>query len=185
MASQHGQRLAHDHGELDELLKQLQQALRVGDLEVSHARLDLFWARLAVHIRAEHLHLFPAVLSRLGETVGEVGGPSVSEAQSTVDRLRTDHDFFMHELARAIGILRDSIQERDNEAIKLRMNTVSEVILEVAQRLLTHNEVEESQIYRWASTILDEQEQMELSARINEELANRPSRFSLDSWSHH
>lgn len=60
MLSQASQRLADDHGALDEVLSQLWKALDTGDVLVSHDKLDLFWARLAVHIRAEHLHLFPA-----------------------------------------------------------------------------------------------------------------------------
>lgn len=54
--------LANDHVALDQLLKQLQAALNDGDVKACYARLDLFWAKLAVHIRAEHLHLFPRVL---------------------------------------------------------------------------------------------------------------------------
>ena len=86
-------RLSDDHHAVSEVLEQLLTALDIGDVEMSHSKLDLLWARLAVHIRAEHLHLFPAVIARL------------PEAQTIVEDLRTDHDFFMHELARAIGIL--------------------------------------------------------------------------------
>jgi hemerythrin-like domain-containing protein len=103
MVSQPSQRLAHDHTELDKLLKQLQQALDDSDLEASHAKLDLFWARLAVHIRAEHLHLFPTVLRRLSGTVDQSVGPSLSQAQSAVIRLREDHDFFMNDSRRLQG----------------------------------------------------------------------------------
>ena len=53
------------------------------------------WARLAVHIRTEHLHLFPAIARR------------VNAAERAIDRLRADHDFFMRELAQAIAILRE------------------------------------------------------------------------------
>ncbi len=46
----------------------LKSALHAGDVEASHTGLDLFWARLAVHIRAEHLQLFPAIIDRLTHT---------------------------------------------------------------------------------------------------------------------
>jgi hypothetical protein len=59
MLSQASRRLADDHAALDEVLRQLQEPLDTADVAASHAQLDLFWARLAVHIRAEHLHLFP------------------------------------------------------------------------------------------------------------------------------
>src|SRR4026209_3045759 len=108
MVSQPSQRLAHDHTELDNLLKQLQQALADSDLEASHAKLDLFWARLAVHIRAEHLHLFPTVLGRLASNSADPAfSPTFSDAETSIEQLRADHDFFMHALAQAIGRLRD------------------------------------------------------------------------------
>ena len=112
---QPNQRLIHDHQELDSLLKALQQALNDCDLEATYARLDHFWARLAVHIRAEHLHVFPAVIARLSRS-GEAVRASLTEAQSTVDLLRADHDFFMVELARAMASLRDLMKGSSCEA---------------------------------------------------------------------
>jgi len=161
--------LSDDHHAVSEVLKQLLTALANKDLETSYSRLDLLWARLAVHIRAEHLHLFPAVTSHM---------PDSSEAQAIVESLRADHDFFMHELARAIGLLRE-LRKTNDEA---KWDVVGEIVREVEKRLATHNEIEESQIYRWSCTILTEPEQLELLARINAELDNRPSRFSEEAW---
>src|SRR5215217_4271194 len=93
-------RLSDDHDAVSEVLDQLLTALENKDVQTSHSKLDLLWARLAVHIRAEHLHLFPAVTDRLTDS-------DLSEAQAIVKNLRADHDFFMHELARAIGVLRE------------------------------------------------------------------------------
>ncbi|HJY28885.1 MAG TPA: hemerythrin domain-containing protein [Pyrinomonadaceae bacterium] len=154
------ERLSDDHHAVSKILKQLLTALDNKDVETSYARLDLLWARLAVHIRAEHLHLFPALASRL------------TEAQAMIDRLRVDHDFFMRELARAIGILR-----KDAE-----LTVVADIVREVEKRLATHNEIEENEIYRWSSTMFTEPEQLELLARINAELENRPPRFSEEAW---
>jgi hemerythrin superfamily protein len=181
MESQPAGRLAHDHAELDKLLTELQEALNGGDLEASHAKLDLFWARLAVHIRAEHLHLFPWVMSRVGERVDRDVEPSLSEAQSTIERLRADHDFFMHELARTIGILRECAKDADSVAHKLK--AVRDAISEIAKRLIVHNEIEENAIYLRATTLFDQEEQRELLTRIEAELAHYPSRFTLDTWS--
>src|SRR5215510_1310526 len=130
------QRLSDDHQAVGEILEQLLTALNDKDGQLSLARLDLLWARLAVHIRAEHLHLFPAVLTRL------------DDAQSVVDSLRSDHDFFMHELARAIGILRELPQNA--------LTTVRGIVLEIEKRLITHNELEETTIYPWATSMLTE-----------------------------
>jgi len=157
------QRLSNDHRGVNEVLKQLLTALQNQDVGTSYTKLDLFWARLAVHIRAEHLHLFPAVTGRL------------PKAQSVVEKLRADHDFFMTELARAVNTLRE-------HPTSLELNSVLDVVLEVEKRLANHNEIEENQIYRWAGTILTEPEQIDLAARINAELENRPSRFSLEAW---
>ena len=164
------QRLSDDHNSVGEVLKQLLTALDDKDVPTIYAKLDLLWARLAVHIRAEHLHLFPAVTKHL------------AEAQAVVEDLRTDHDFFMRELARAIAVLRElpaSIVTASDEA---KLDRVRKAVLEIEKRLITHNEIEESNIYRWSSTILTETEQSELLARINAELENRPPRFSEDAW---
>jgi len=169
------QRLSDDHHAVSEVLEQLLAALENKDVQTSHSRLDLLWARLAVHIRAEHLHLFPAVTNRVAKS-------DSSEAQEMVKNLRADHDFFMHELARAIGILRElphTTVTADNET---KLAAVSDTVRQVAERLATHNEIEENQIYRWSGTVLSESEQLELLARINSELENHPPRFSKQAW---
>lgn len=158
--SQVSEQLIDDHAALDKVLKQLQIALRGSDVETARGKLDLFWARLAVHIRAEHLHLFPAVSSLL------------DEAPTVIAELRTDHDFFMHELARAVEIMRQPLPVRD----------VTNIVLEVEQRLLKHNEVEETQVYRWATTLLNSEQQAKLANQIKTELLKHPPRFTLSTW---
>ena len=157
-------RLSDDHYAVSEVLKELLTALNNKDVATSYSKLDLLWARLAVHIRAEHLHLFPAIASKL------------TEAQPMIDRLRADHDFFMRELVRAIAILR----ELPTDEVKLA--AVRDIVRKVEKRLATHNKIEEDQIYRWSSTILTEPEQLQLHARVNAELENRPPRFSVKAW---
>ena len=166
-------RLSDDHEAVSKVLEHLLAALENNDVLMSHSRLDLLWARLAVHIRAEHLHLFPAVTDRL------------SEAQPIVKILRADHDFFMHDLARAIGILRELPQSTVTADNETKLAVVANTVREVEERLATHNEIEENQIYRWSSTILSESEQLELLTRINAELNNRPPRFSEQAWANH
>jgi len=168
-------RLSDDHDAVSEVLEQLLTALENKDVQTSHSRLDLLWARLAVHIRAEHLHLFPAVTDRLTKS-------DLSEAQAIVKILRADHDFFMHELARAIGVLRELPHTTVTADSGTKLAAVADTVREVEERLAAHNELEENQIYRWSSTILNESEQLELFARINAELENRPPRFSKETW---
>ena len=167
MVSQARQRLSDDHLAVGEVLRQLLTALNNKDVQVSYSKLDLLWARLGVHIRAEHLHLFPLLISRLTESGGW------GNAKSLIEGLRSDHEFFMRELARAIKALR---------ARKTELSTVADTVREIEKRLKVHNELEEDQIYRWATTLLTESEQNELAARITVDLENRPPRFSAEAW---
>ncbi len=173
MVSQARQRLLDDHHTVSRLLKQLLTALDNKDIQTSYSRVDLLWARLAVHIRAEHLHLFPAIASR------------VSQAQPAIDRLRADHDFFMSELARAVGILRELSQRDITANADAKLSAVGNAVREIERRLGSHDEIEENQIYRWSSVILTEPEQVELLARINAELDNHPPRFSAETWANY
>ena len=157
MLSKATQRLADDHVALDELLKQLHAALDRDDRRVAYAKLDLFWAKLAVHIRAEHLHLFPCVLN------GE---------DAVITQLREDHEFFMRQLASAIETIRTGEGLHD----------VRNMILEIEQRLAQHNEVEESDVYQRATTVLNAADLESLSQRISSELEKRPPRFTAADW---
>ena len=75
--------LAGDHSEIDRLTVNSLAALEDGDKSKAFAALDLLWARLAVHIRAEHLCLFPTILSANFSHTGS--GPNVSRS-SKCDR---------------------------------------------------------------------------------------------------
>lgn len=162
MMSQAGRRLADDHEDLHQLLEQLKKALHETDAGVPRGALDLFWARLAVHIRAEHLRLFPAVLSAAQKN----SSISLDTVQSVIAQLREDHNFFMHELASATS--------KDGE--------LSTIIKAVEKRLEAHNELEEKQIYALIGSILSEEEQAQLASQINEELLKRPPRFTAETW---
>lgn len=176
------QRLSDDHRSVDKVLKQLLTALENKDVQTSYSKLDLLWARLAVHIRAEHLHLFPALIKGV---TGSIAGtaPDLSEVQSTIADLRADHDFFMRELARAVGILRELPRPLDSAGDEATLTPVLEIVLSVKTRLENHNEIEENQVYRWSNQILTKPEQIDLATRIHSELEHRPSRFSEESWS--
>ena len=52
--------LEDDHESLGQLLTELDGELAKHNFPRAFELLDLFWARLAIHIRAENLHLFPA-----------------------------------------------------------------------------------------------------------------------------
>src|SRR3712207_2351236 len=97
--------LTHDHAEVDALLGELSQAFEGGRARGVFEKLDYLWARLAVHIRAEHLHLFPALLAAraVGQGEGTDDALAPGEVRMAVGRLREDHDFFMRELAGAVN----------------------------------------------------------------------------------
>jgi hypothetical protein len=172
--------LGHDHSELDELLAAFFAAAEKDDLEASFQALDIFWARLAMHIRAEHLHLFPTLLVAAEKierrAKDEASTPSAQVVRETIARLRVDHDFFMRELTAAIAQLR---KERERAG-----GTTSAVIAEVEkkgravdERLRRHNTLEETQVYRWAEALLSQAECTNLNAMMNRELANLPERL--------
>ena len=194
--------LTHDHSELDELLAEFFPSLAARSVEQSFETLDLFWARLAMHIRAEHLHLFPTLLhaleshgrtkeasSRLrqdsgvlmkesrGSALAQAGrSPSLQTAQNIIARLRDDHDFFMIELAEATKQLRQ-LRESTQRNTSSLVEKVREKIVQVSERLKMHNELEESDVYPWARLLLTAAECVELNEKMQKELNNIPVRF--------
>jgi iron-sulfur cluster repair protein YtfE (RIC family) len=136
-------------------------AIEDGDRSSTYSALDMFWARLAMHIRAEHLHLFPAVLSDAED----------AEVEQTIRSLHDDHDFFMRELVTSIKLMRSA-----DSADKKVLATVREHLESVQQRLITHNRIEEQQIYRIADRLSGT-----LIVSIEKEITNLPPRFAAGS----
>ncbi len=168
--------LAHDHSELDAAQAATFTALAVGDIDQSFHHLDVFWARLAVHIRAENVHLFPTLLSAAGNPDLSSHAPKLELVKTIIARLRTDHDFFMHELTAAMKELRDQRRDESRDAAEV-IAAVRERMVGVSERLETHNALEESQVYHWAALLLDEPEQKTLSDKIRRDLENLPARL--------
>ena len=173
--------LATDHADLAELLSGLHTALDAGDTKLSYARLDRFWARLGVHIRAEHLARFPAIVGALRANHNNQtrDSLSLSQAENVIEQLRADHDFFMHELARAIATMRDLAANHEQDAAPV-LEKVRARVGAVEERLANHNRIEESQVYLWAAAILSEGEQAELATRLQNELGKLPQRLSAN-----
>ena len=180
MRQKNDERLVHDHAELGELLGQLIKALDSNDVARTFVVLDLFWARLAIHIRAEHLHLFPAISHAVSRSFTVVSDdvPSAGERERIIEELRHDHDFFMRELSQAVVTMRGLLANPKADAGD-RLHHVRTRIDAVQQRLLKHNEDEEKGIYLWTSRLLSEAEQSELAALVKKELENTPPRFEV------
>ncbi len=168
--------LEDDHASLDELLTELDAELAQSNIARAFELLDLFWARLAVHIRAENLHLFPALANaHSSRFTGKGGLPTSEETLNVLARLRSDHDFFMKELGLTIKAMREMAGSQQSleevEVLHQRMTIIK-------KRLEAHNLLEEKQTYTWPSLLFDEQELVALRTRIAHELENLPSRFA-------
>lgn len=167
--------LADDHSEIDILIGDLLAALEEGEKSKAFARLDLLWARLAVHIRAEHLCLFPSILeANFSDTCSHL---TFQEAQRAIDKLRLDHDFFMRELGTSVNAIRNQEDASDHEVVNKQFREVRRSVVEIQTRLAKHNELEEHQVYKWVNVLLDETKRSALVARIRRELGNTPPRF--------
>ena len=174
--------LLHDHAELGDLLNRLTIAIDADDVVQTHFSLDRFWARLAMHIRAEHLHLFPAISRAASRLVSSHQTLPSEEPKKTIAQLREDHDFFMRELAEAVAITRGLLANPDERTVA-QLEVVNKKIAAVSSRLLKHNHIEETGIYRWCSTLLNEEERAELASQVQKELDNLPPRFGGLDWS--
>jgi len=169
--------LVEDHAGVDELLHEVMLAFDGGDAREVFPKLDYLWARLAVHIRAEHLHLFPALLSAAEGAGRTPGAPDASEAGESVGRLREDHDHFMRGLAEAVNGAR-ALAARDSSADAERLLQIRGMVQALATRLAGHNRLEEEQVYLWQSVLLSEDARAELRGKMKREIENLPPRFA-------
>ena len=149
--------LSHDHAEVDRLLEEALSRSASTDSAEAFRAIDLFWARLAMHIRAEHLHFFPAVLD-----VARREG--IADIPEILDRLRRDHDFFMHQLA-------ELIKEMRGAAVNAQP-----VLHSIRERLIEHNSIEEDRVYS-LQQFFSQEESQNLSQAVAKELNNLPPRF--------
>jgi iron-sulfur cluster repair protein YtfE (RIC family) len=171
--------LEQDHESLSELLQDLKSGLQQ-DAPRTFELLDLFWARLAVHIRAENLCLFPGILNaprqlfRTGDSV-----PSFEEAKAAIESLRSDHNFFMDELATAVKTFREILASAQSpQHVTEQLETIRQRVNAVSLRLEAHNALEEVRVYKWPGLILGTAELEDLTVALRRELDNLPGRFA-------
>jgi len=172
MASNTESVLTDDHGDLDLLLEETCHALESSDIATSFHMLDFFWARLAMHIRAEHLRLFPVVLAM---TKSNDSSDLPENIPVIIERLHGDHDFFMQELARAIKAMR-LVGYFGNEAETRPI--VRELLIGVKNRLVEHNRIEEEVVYPLARGLLiGDKAAEQLREAVQKEINKLPPRF--------
>jgi len=163
--------LESDHAGLDGLLHSTMAAIQRADVVRTFEHLDLFWARLAMHIRSEHRYLFPAVRDVAERSPGALG-----EIPEILETLRHDHHFFMRELARAVKAMR-LVFHFGNE--KETLSVVRELLEAVNARLEVHNRIEEGSIYTLtAGESFDAAATEQMLGSIKKELDNYPQRFA-------
>ena len=125
----------------------------------------------------ENLHLFPALANaRASLFTGKGGLPTHNEAHNVLLRLRSDHDFFMKELAEMMK------RARGSRAGQAEDFTVAEELgrrlTVIRKRLEAHNRLEEEQTYAWPALVFDEPTMAKLCERLRHELENLPPRFA-------
>jgi hemerythrin-like domain-containing protein len=170
--------LSSDHLEIDSVLDELFAALEKGDAAEVYQKLDFFWARLAVHIRAEHLHLFPAILEAVqedGPNPADDLNVSATFVRDTIGQLKIDHNFFMRELGELIKQMLAMREDRWRDE-RGKLKELRERINLLRARLEHHNELEEIYVYSWAEK-LDLPDAPGLRSKIQNELENLPPRF--------
>jgi len=173
------QLMEKDHEALDEVLQRLESSLEKHELLSSFELLDLFWARLAVHIRAENVRLFPAILSACPDAFGNTL-PPLKEVQSTIGRLRVDHNFFMDELSRAVKSMRELLARSESykqPELTRELSGIREQVKAVSTRLKAHNVLEEGQVYGWPGRMMNGSRLRILEDAIKHEIKNLPPRF--------
>ncbi len=167
--------LENDHREINDLFGRAMQALDGGRPSTAHNRLDLFWMRLAVHIRAEHKALFPrfeALRSRPDHPAAGRG----KEFETTVQSLRREHDEFMLTLSESVATLKKVRRGADAKEVAAKISAVKDRLTGLSERLSRHNIEEESTVYplidAWESPASAEALHRQLTA----ELQRLPSR---------
>ncbi len=172
-------RLEHDHGELDRLLDTALASLASNEPGASLNDLDLFWARLGIHIRAEHLHLFPMLLDKALAAGADDATSPVYKLPELIPKLRRDHDFFVVEIGKCVNRLRQIVTDADADGSVFR--EIENMLEAVAARLKIHNQIEERDIYPLAGKLLTAAENDQLAQMVEKELANLPPRFRIQN----
>lgn len=147
--------LVEDHAEVDRLFREAWAALEREHQAEAHRALDRVWMRLAVHIRAEHKVLFPAVAK------------AAPHLEATLRTLREDHDVFMTRLGAALRAL--ATPPIDWTGIRASLAAVR-------RRLTLHNALEEGQVYPLADRLPDGR-RGPLAQDLARELADLPERY--------
>jgi iron-sulfur cluster repair protein YtfE (RIC family) len=174
--------LKTDHRVLGEMLNQLTIQLGKPDLAWAFENLDLLWGSLAVHIRAENICLFPAILNAPRERFDANNKiPPYEQARTTIEQLRSEHNSFMSQLGQAMKELRAMIIHPESYSVEVTVPDIRNRIAVFADELHEHNKIEENQVYLWPALLLDQESLERLRVGVRSEIENLPSRFAWAS----
>lgn len=170
--------LAEDHAALATQFERFFKLLGEHRLKEAWELLDYLWARLAVHIRAEHHQLFPALRALpAGEFTGTNGMPTLEERDEALKTLREDHDYFMDELTWAVKTLKRVSEVPGDAGERGALEEIRHRVAGVVERLAPHNQLEEQAVYLWPDRVLGEKELEALAHAMQQDLDNLPPRF--------
>ncbi len=168
-----------DHKLMQEVLDDLTSLLQKRDVNWSFELLDLFWSQLAVHIRAENVCLFPAILNAPRDAFSEDRGlPPYQQVKSTIDSLRADHTFFVDQVAQVLRRIRELLADPEISRISLEtaLKDIQMTMESVAERLEIHWRLEEKQVYRWPELLLAPDQYELLTTVLSGEVEKMPRR---------
>ena len=170
--------LSNDHVELGALLLELLSSLDEANVDEAYARLDTLWARLAVHIRAENVQVFPDILRALDAQTAAARQEVETSARlrASIERLRSDHDVFMSELKDAVKAMRPVIDDRDGKRTAVVLQSLRDRLGALEGAFESHNREEDS-VYPMAASVLDSAEMGDLMERVRRELVALPLRL--------
>jgi hypothetical protein len=170
--------LSNDHVELGVLLTELLSSLDEANVDEAYVRLDLLWARLAVHIRAENVQVFPDILRALDgqPAAGRQDVERTAVLRASIERLRRDHDVFMYELKDAVKALRTVMDDRDGKRASVVLRSLRDRLGALEGAFESHNREEDS-VYPTAASVLETAEMADLMIRVRRELAALPPRL--------
>ena len=170
--------LSNDHVELGALLMQLLRSLDESNVDEAYARLDTLWARLAVHIRAENVQVFPDILRALDArpSAGRQDVEDSARLRASIERLRSDHDVFMTELKDAVKAVRRVIDDQDGNRTSVVLRSLRVRLGKLEGAFEKHNR-EEDLVYPMSASVLDPVEMGDLMKRVRRELTALPPRL--------
>ncbi len=165
--------LINDHESLNKLLLELMGLVRRSDFRWSFELLDLFCAQLAVHIRAENVCLFPAILNAPNNRFTEAG-LEITALRETIEKLKHQHSMLTEELKKSASLMRELLDNVENGENGGLTDAMAKSLTAVGILLAEHQELEEREVCPAAKLVLDPAEFVRLEEAVEQETHKLP-----------